>query len=152
MLYFVINSFSTCLLLTLLPISSVLFPCHCLILLGIPDGPLRLMALVLQHPGARAVRGVRHEAVLFFRNRNLKIVCCGAQPPGHCRQKHPAVLLLEPGMYIEVAGGSPVTSPHKNTANWGTSDSRAISFTANLHLILSVPGYIPTAGQAAWGK
>lgn len=108
-------------------------------------GPLRLMALVPQYPGARAVRGVHHEAALVLRNRNLKIVCHDAQPPGLCRQKHPVVLFQEPVLCIEVAGGSPVTSPHKDKANWVTSGSRPISSTANLHLV-------PTAGQAAQGK
>lgn len=151
MLSLLLISLSTCFVLTLLPISSVLFPCHCLLLLGVPPGPLRLIALVPQQ-GTRAVRGIRHEAVLFFRNRNLKIVCHDAQSPGHCRQKHPAVLFQEPGLCIEVAGGSPVTSPHKDRANWDTSDSRAISFTANLHLVLGGPGYVLTAGQAAQEK
>ena len=35
-----------------------------------------------------------------------------------------------------MADGSPITSPHKDKANWDTSDSRAISFTANQHLVL----------------
>lgn len=114
---------------------------------GGPAGLLRLTALAPPHSGARAGRGVHCETALVFRNRNLKAVCRNAQPPGHCGQKHPAVLFQGPGLCIEVAGGSPITSPAKDRANWDTSDSRALSTTADSHIVQGGPGDVPTAGQ-----
>lgn len=51
------------------------------------------------------------------------------------------------GLCIEVAGGSPITSPAKDRANWDTSDSRALSTTADSHIVQGGPGDVPTAGQ-----